>query len=187
MSIDLKGMAKYLAGRLVSEYRINWIYAAEIVPHSDDSEYMVETETAAHRAALCTSATSKVRKSQKYADAGLAGLVLVEDGRPLSVAHFAETSQYTRSGTWHLQEGEVALMDIATEEYARGRGLAPHLIRAATRHYLVQGCRRLIAFVWWSNAPSLRAFKKAGWKKIGFSVELRFGKRWLRMRIPLAA
>lgn len=187
MSDTLKGLAKCLVGWLASEYRINWIYAADTLPGPSDNEFMVETETAAYRTALRTSATSKMRKSQKYADAGLAGLVLVENGRPLSVAHFAETSQYNRSETWRLREGEVALMDIATEEHVRGRGLAPYLIRSATRHYLVQGCRRLIAFVWWSNTPSLRAFKKAGWKRIGFSAELRFGKRWLRIRIPLVA
>jgi RimJ/RimL family protein N-acetyltransferase len=59
------------------------------------------------------------------------------------------------------------------------------LIRAATRRYLTEGRRRMIAFIWWSNTPSLRAFKKAGWKRIGFSMELRFGKHWLRLRVPL--
>lgn len=185
MSSNLKGLAKWLAGCLVSEYRINWIYAADTLPSPDDNEYVVETERAAYRRVLRTSAASKMRKSQKYADAGLAGLVLVEDGRPLSVAHFADTSQYDRPHTWRLRGGEVALMDIATEEDVRGRGLAPCLIRAATRHYLAHGCKRLIAFVWWTNNPSLRAFKKAEWKRIGLSVELRFGKRWLRIRIPL--
>ena len=134
---------------------------------------------------LSGSATYKMRNSQSYADAGLAGLVLLDGGRPVSVAHFAEAGQYGRSATWPLREGEVALMDIATEEQMRGRGLAPQLILAATRFYLTRGRRGMIAFIWWSNDASRRAFEKAGWRRIGGSVELRFGKRWLRIRVPL--
>lgn len=180
-----KTLAKRLVGLCVSEYRINWIYAARVIPRPGDDGPVLESETAAHRAALCSSSTAKMRNSQRYAKAGLAGLVLVEAGRPVSIAHFAETSQYNRASTWPLRNNEVALMDIATEADARGRGLAPNLIRAATRRYLTEGRGRMIAFIWWSNTPSLRAFKKAGWKRIGFSMELRFGKHWLKLRVPL--
>lgn len=185
MNSGIKWVLKRLLHRATSEYRINWIYAADALPDSDDEAFSIEPETAVHRAILRASPTSKMRSSQSYADAGLIGLVLAETGRPLAVAHFAEVNQYGRFSTWPLKDGEVALMDIATEESERGRGLAPRLIRAATRHYLTQGRKRLIAFVWWSNSPSLRAFKKAGWRRIGCSVELRFGGHWLALRVPL--
>lgn len=185
MSLDIKTHIKRLVGRLVSEYRINWIYAARRLPDSDHNGLSVEPESAEHRAMLSDSATYKMRNSQSYAKAGLAGLVLVKEGRPVSVAHFVEAGQYRRSSTWPLRDGEVALMDIATEEQVRGCGLAPQLIRAATRIYLARGCRGMIAFIWWSNDASRHAFEKAGWRRIGGSVELRFGKRWLRIRVPL--
>jgi len=181
----MKKLAKRLLGRVTSDYRINWIYAADALPDFDDQAFSIEPETVSHRAVLRASSTEKMRNSQSYADVGLAGLVLTEMSRPLAVAHFAEVNQYDRTSTWPLREGEVAVMDIATEERERGRGLAPRLIRAAARHYLTQGRRRLIAFIWWSNSPSLRAFEKAGWRRIGCSVELRFGRRWLGFRIPV--
>lgn len=185
MNSGFKRVLKCLLGRVTSDYRINWIYATDTLPVSDDEAFSIEPETAAHRAALRASSTGKMRNSQNYADAGLIGLVLTETGQPLAVAHFAEVNQYGRFSTWPLKNGEVALMDIATEESERGRGLAPRLIRAATRHYMTQGRKRLIAFVWWSNNPSIRAFKKAGWRRIGCSVELRFGGHWLALRGPL--
>lgn len=181
----IKKLARRLLRRLASEYRINWIYATDLPPKLAHDTFAVEPETAAHRTLLLASSTDKVRNSQSYANAGLAGLVLVQNGHPLAVAHFAEADQYHRTSTWPLRPGEVCLMDIATETHARGRGLAPRLIAAAARHYLAQGRTRLIAFIWWSNTPSSRAFEKAGWRRIGFSTELRFGRHWLTVRIPL--
>lgn len=185
----MKGMVKRLFKRalvgLTSDYRINWVYAANAWPEGDDDSYPVVRETYVHCTAFRSSSTAKIRSSQSYADIGLAGLVLTGMGRPLAVAHFAEVTQYNRNSTWPLRNGEVALMDIATEERERGHGLAPRLLRAAVRYYLRQGRERLIAFIWWSNKPSLRAFEKAGWKRIGCSVELRFGRRWVAIRIPL--
>lgn len=185
MTGAVKRLGKVAMGRLVSEYRINWIFAAERMLPGDEGDAVVEPPTAMHRAALLASPTAKMRGSQNFARAGLAGLVLAEGDRPICVAHFAEGSEYGRHSTWPLGRNEVALVDIATEEAARGRGLATMLIRAATRHYLGLGRSRLIAFIWWSNHPSVRAFTKAGWRRIGLSVEIRLGRHWLTCRIPL--
>jgi RimJ/RimL family protein N-acetyltransferase len=48
-----------------------------------------------------------------------------------------------------------------------------------------QGCDKIIAFIWWSNTPSIRAFSKAGWKKIGFSVEILVADTWRSLRVPI--
>lgn len=179
-----KALVKRLLGRVVAEYRLNWIYAADTPPATGDDPG-AEAETPAYRAMLRASPTDKMRTSQSYAEAGFEGLVLAEGGRPLSVAHFAGPDRYDRHATWPLRPGDIALMDIATEEAARGRGLAVRLIRAATGRYLARGHKRLIAFVWWTNTPSLRAMDKAGWKRIGFSAEVRFATRWYAVRLPL--
>jgi GNAT superfamily N-acetyltransferase len=181
-----KALGKALLSRLVADYRINWVYAADkALPDADDDEGLSAIPARPeHHAVLAQSATPKMRSSLSFARAGLAGLVLVEQGRPVSVAHFAERAQYDRDGTWPLDSDGVALMDIATEESQRGRGLAVRLIRAATRAYLAQGHKRLIAFIWWSNAPSIRAFSKAGWQRIGMSVEWTIAGRWFAIRIP---
>lgn len=172
-------LLRKLAGTLVGDYRINWIYAAgqanaepPIVPLA----FCRVDETI--RAALARSGTAKVANSLSYARAGLDGWALVQGGMPLCVAHFAAAESYDRRETWPLAPGEIALMDIATEDHARGRGLAPQLIAMTARHYLDKGAPRIIAFIWWSNTPSVQAFRKAGWKRIGLSLEWRASGAW---------
>jgi L-amino acid N-acyltransferase YncA len=76
----------------------------------------------------------------------------------------------TALGRW--TNDEVALVDLAVR-----------LIPAAMRAYLAQGYKRLVAFIWWSNAPSIRAFSKVGWQRIGMSVEWTIAGRWFAIRI----
>lgn len=168
-----------------TDYRVNWIYAS----HGAAPEIWSDTEDICAinnriRAALAASSTAKVRNSLSYAHAGLTGYVLLAGGLPLCVAHFATPSQYDRAGTWPLRAGEVALMDIATEQTVRGRGLAVRLIAMTTRLLVQQGTRRVIAFIWWSNTPSVRAFTKAGWQRIGLSIEWKCAGRWWHIHLP---
>lgn len=184
MSGGLKQVIKELAGRLVAEYRINWIYVSTAPDKAARSAELTEVDEALC-ALLDKSPTLQVRKAARYARSGLKGLALCEQGKPVCVAHFAEPEQYDRAATWPLAQGEAALMDISTEEAARGKGHAVRLIRQASEYYLGRGYRRLIAFIWWSNQPSVRAFTKAGWKRAGLSIEVRRGPRWRSLRIPL--
>ena len=183
----VKQLAKALIGRIVTDYRINWIYAADtpapLLVLAGES--VIPTDDAA-RAALEASTTHKMRNSLSFERAGLTGLVLVRDGMPLCVAHFAPLGLYDRAGTWPLREDEMALMDIATEETARGQGLAPRVIAAATRHFINANARRLIAFIWWSNKPSVRAFTKAGWRRIGLSLEWQVAGKWYNKRFTIS-
>lgn len=183
----MKRLFRAALGWLVDDYRINWIYAtttpSPMPPRPGDS--IIVTNDAL-RAKLAVSPTDKVRGSLSYARAGLEGLVLVRQGEPLCVAHFARAHQYDRAATWPLRQGDIALMDIATQESARGQGLAPQVIAAASRHFITKAQSRLIAFIWWSNAPSVRAFAKAGWRRIGFSVEWQMAGRWWNVRLPLS-
>jgi len=175
-----------VAHLIFKDYRINWIYAADAgyrTPHvHGDTPHPVDGEL---QRLLALSTTPKMANSLTYTRAGLEGFAIVREGLPLCVAHFARKEQYGRSATWPLGSNEVALMDIVTEGAARGQGLAPKLIAATTRHYLDAGFDRLIAFIWWRNSPSLRAFTAAGWYRAGLSIELQFARRWRCYRIRL--
>ena len=180
--LSLKAPAKALFGRLLDEYRLNWIVASPPEdPGIGPDALTVRALDEDARHALDTSPTPKVRASLKFSEAGFEGLALADGPALLSVAHFATPANYDRHDTWPLRDGEYALVDIVTEEEARGQGHAATLIRAATRHY----GSRLIAYIWWTNHPSLRAFRSAGWRRIGFSFEWRTGGRWRSLRIPL--
>ncbi len=186
MIAGMKHLLRNALGWLVHDYRINWIYATDrpgpVALRPGDSIMPLDD---ALRVRLALSTTDKMRGSLSYARAGLQGLALVRQGEPLCVAHFARAQQYDRAATWPLREGDIALMDIATQESARGQGLAPQVIAQASRHFLTGPQQRLIAFIWWSNTPSLRAFGKAGWRRIGFSVEWRMAGRWWHVRLPV--
>jgi len=187
----IKQLVKALIGRCVTDYRINWIYVTDtpgLLPLLP-GEVVMPLDDAA-RAALAGSPTYKMRNSLSFARAGLVGLVLVRDGAPLCVAHFASPAQYDRRATWPLPAGHMALMDIATEDAARGKGLAPRMIAAASRQLLGTqfqgtGVNRLIAFIWWSNTPSVRAFTKAGWRRTGLSLEWQFAGQRQSVRLGL--
>lgn len=184
--MGLKSLVKDALAGLFEDYRINWIYASAAGDaesgNQPDSIHIISGEDV-H--ALEASSTPKVKNSVSFNKAGLEGYVLTENGKIASVAHFADAAHYDRAGTWPIAQDEVALMDIATEEQAKGKGHAARLIAYATRLYRQSGKRRLIAFIWWSNKPSIRAFTKAGWKRIGFSFEICRGGKWHAIRIPL--
>lgn len=179
-----KAGLKRAAGLLVAEYRINWIYAGSTADGGEPADTVQPVDKAVCEQ-LARSPTLQMRKAAAYANSGLAGLALIDGGVPVCVAHFATPAQYQRTGTWPLASGEAALMDIATEDAQRGKGYAVRLIRQATTHFRAAGHDRLIAFIWWSNQPSIRAFTKAGWRRIGISVELRRADRWRALRIGL--
>lgn len=84
---------------------------------------------------------------------------------------------------WPLQPGEAKLVFLETDPEARGRGLAPKLIRFAMSEMHKRGFTRLYARIWHSNKPSLRALGKAGWQYHALVVEFDlFGRRRLVFR-----
>jgi RimJ/RimL family protein N-acetyltransferase len=178
-----KAMAKSVLNRLFRDYRINWIYASSATKR--DIAATPQPLSPVQIDALLTSPTAKMRNAARFSQGGLDGFAMEVDGTPACVAHFADHARYDRNGTWVIGNNEIALMDIATEEAMRGRGLAVQMITAMTQHYITQGRDRVIAFIWWSNTPSVRAFDKAGWKRIGVSIEVAFGGRWRTVRLRL--
>jgi len=183
----LKRWLKKLAGLFLSEWRVNWILASPGGPAGEPvpDGLTVAPLAATEAAALGLSPTHKVRNSLSYARKGFEGRVLMLGSQIVAVAHFAALGGYEFGSVWPLAAEQLALVDIVTEERFRGKGYAARLIREACDHYHRLGIDSLLAFIWWTNGPSLRAFRKAGWVRIGLSVELRVRSLWLRIRIPL--
>jgi RimJ/RimL family protein N-acetyltransferase len=184
----VKRLAKVVLGAMLSDYRINILMASRNISHYRSAlpvDTVMKPVTNNHVNQLTKSQTHKMRNSVSYTKAGLRGYVLLKNDMPVCVAHFACSDQYDRMTTWPLKTNEVALMDIATEKTAQGQGYATALIKEATNTYHTQDVSRVIAFIWWSNHPSLRAFAKAGWHRIGISLEVNIGGIWRGFRLPL--
>lgn len=176
--------------RLVADYRLNWIYApgdAARVPGLPPATCLVLVGEEERRL-MASDPDPKVRKALCYQQAGARGYALLHEKHLASVAHFADTACYDHSSTWPLARGQVALVDIVTTTAKRGQGLAAPLIRAATEAVTLEGAITF-AFIWWTHVSSRRAFAKAGWRPIGFSIEIERRNRRihsLHLRFPAA-
>lgn len=92
--------------------------------------------------------------------------------------------KYRTRNYWPLKSGECKLISLETSAEARGRGIAPLVLHYATRQMAAQGFNRVYARVWHSNAASLRAFSKAGWRKHAVVIEVFPVRRKIRIVIP---
>lgn len=92
--------------------------------------------------------------------------------------------RYEQRNFWPLAEGQAKLVQIITAPAHRGHGIAGRLITASAQHMREAGFVRLYARVWHSNAPSLRAFQAAGWRRVATVVRCspRWRKKPLRLR-----
>ncbi|HEX7369059.1 MAG TPA: GNAT family N-acetyltransferase [Rhodanobacteraceae bacterium] len=182
----MKAIFRYLARKVFGSYRVNWVFANSAPSQmSLDPVYELREIDDVLCSQIASSNTRKLARSLMFARAGMDGFAVVRQGRPVCVAHFARPGQYDEWDVWPLRTGERALVDITTEQSARGLGIAPQLIAAMTRRYLEEGTCRLIAFAWWSNRPSIRMFAKAGWVKIGFSIDVMLAGKRRHVHIPL--
>lgn len=168
----LTGLAKRLVRHVVHDYRLNWIFASDDTPSVPklpaEIDFAPLDDTALQR--IATTTDPQFRKALGYDRIGATGFVLSTHGEPLSAAHFVDLSLYENATIWPLGADEVALLNIVTQDAAQGYGYAPILIAHATAAMLSPRYRRAIAFIWWNHRASLRAFTRAGWHRIGFSI-----------------
>lgn len=163
------------AHRLLRDYQLNWIYAAPARPVAPAMDGLrLRPMQPSDLAVAERSADIQVRKLLGYPGSGAQGLVLADGrGEPLCVAHFVDRARYGYPEVWPLGEDQLALIDIVTLPEARGRGHAARLIGASTRALLGEGGRTgAICFIWWNHRASIRAFRRAGWRPIGFSARI---------------
>lgn len=92
--------------------------------------------------------------------------------------------RYKTRGYWPLKVDECKLINLATLPEAKGKGLAPLIISQAAKKMSDLGFRKIYARVWHSNAASLRALAKAGWKRHSLVIEIFPGGRRFRATIP---
>lgn len=180
-------MDRSMLKRLV-EYRVNWILTQDHkVATAQPGERLRTAAMSDHvRRVLRNHPDERVRSALSFENAGYKGFALLLDQEPVCVVHFTDSAHYEHAETWPLADHEVALVNIITLPQYRSRGYASQLIKEATAELVPDPFVRAIAFIWWNHTASLRAFRKAGWKRIGFSLELvRRKGRTFTMRIPL--
>lgn len=128
-------------------------------------------------------ATTDPLLEKKILPDGRVHFVLREGDRLLCECYFIGGDAYRDRFPWKLGTRDAVLVRLLTDPAARGRGLAPSLIAEASAIMATDGFERLYAMLWHNNAPSKRAFDKAGWHRIARHLTLSF--RYPRRRIDL--
>lgn len=168
----LTNLAKRLVRHVVHDYRLNWILASDATATVQPLPEQIDVAPLDNAALQQIAATDdqQFRKALGYDRIGATGFFLSKQAEPLSVAHFVDRTLYENATIWPLGADEIALLNIVTQDAAQGLGYAPILIAHATAAMLFPRYRRAIAFIWWNHRASLRAFTRAGWYRIGFSI-----------------
>jgi GNAT superfamily N-acetyltransferase len=109
----------------------------------------------------------------------------MKGSRIAALCFFWYGERYSARNFWPLSQGEAKLVQIVVLPDMRGQGIARSLIQFAAQDMHHRGFRNLYARIWWSNTPSIRAFERAGWKRVAAVVDacVVFRKESFRLRL----
>jgi len=121
-------------------------------------------------------ASPEIRSLRAYAAPNSQGFAWVENGQTLGGCWYWYGETYrSRRNFWPLQPDEAKLVQVSVDALSRGRGIATRLIVDSAHYMQSLGFRRLFARIWHNHGESLRAFEKAGWRRVATVVVLRPG------------
>ena len=105
--------------------------------------------------------------------------------RIVGLCFFWYGKRYSTRNFWLLKEDEAKLVQLVVLPSMRGQGIAGQLVEFATRDMSRLGFRYAYARIWWSNEPSLRAFKRAGWRHVATIIDISLPYRTKPLRLKL--
>jgi RimJ/RimL family protein N-acetyltransferase len=170
----MKELVKKLLRLVVGDYAVYHIYAEDpegaAPPARRNDEF---TLRALSPEDLAGSADPEIREQAGYLGEGAYGFGCFENGQIVGVCFYWHGARYLKRNFWPLGPREAKLVQIFTLPKMRGRSVAPALIAHSASAMRNEGFERSYARIWHSNLPSVRAFERAGWKKINTVVQLK--------------
>jgi GNAT superfamily N-acetyltransferase len=187
--LDLaKAALKKLARILVGDYAAYYIYASPDqgygAPSTAERPDLRVAEVDVGTIQSC--AEPLIRAQAHYLGPGAHAYACLLDEGIAAVCIYWFGERYRTRNFWPLREDEAKLVQVVTLPEMRGRGVATILIASSCRAMLERGFHRAYARIWHSNAPSLRAFDRAGWRRLALVLEVN-PLRWprpIRLRVP---
>ena len=131
------------------------------------------------------STDSLIREQVGYAGSGSHAYACFDQDRLVGVCFYWFGERYLERNFWPLKNGEAKLVQIITLPDARGAGVASTLIAQSCRDMGTKGFTKTFARIWHSNTPSIKAFERAGWKRIDLMLEINPFRRSRPHRIHL--
>jgi RimJ/RimL family protein N-acetyltransferase len=166
-----RSLCKQLAKSVIADYSIYYIFAvdvAEVAPANSPFEFGEVDRVQLQEA------DEEVKVSRGYAGDEAIGFSLFENAKPVCAAWFWYGARYRERNFWPLAEREAKLVHIITSPSMQGKGLAPLLLDHCVKAMHERGFQKLYARIWFSNTPSVRAFRKAGWQRIALVITVKF-------------
>jgi len=182
-------LAKKLARTLFGEYAAYAIYSRSTndTPQSHSGVAAAFTVAQVGTREISDSKEQLVREQAWYAGPDSIAYACFDGDRIVGVCFYWFGKRYQQRNFWPLVEGEAKLVQIVSIPAMRGHGVATTLIASSYRDMTQRGFGRAYARIWHSNTPSLRAFEKAGWTRVGFVLELNPLRRPRPIRIRFDA
>lgn len=171
----LKATAKRVARALLGDYALFYIYTNEspaTPPVAREDAVFDVRRVHDEGAVLRDSAEELLREQSFYGGFQSACFGCFAGDALAGVCFYWFGERYRQRNFWPLREGEAKLVQVVVLPQWRGRGAATTLIGESARAMAADGFRRLYARIWHSNAPSLHAFERAGWRRIALVVEV---------------
>ena len=159
-----------LGARVLRDYEAYWIFRVDPVqgPQDEAETAIVVSEVGLPQLHALSSAL--LREQAWYGGEGAHAFVATHADEPAGMCAYWHGERYRRRNFWPLRQGEAKLVQVIVEPAHRGRGVASRLIRASAAALGMRGFTALYARVWHSNAPSIAAFRRAGWHRIALVV-----------------
>ncbi|AZP12223.1 GNAT family N-acetyltransferase [Undibacterium parvum] len=170
----MKQLLKALAKILLGEYALYYIYTrsakdSPLAPAKVPHAFTVQTVDAAM---ILKSEDPLILQQAGYLGSGTFAYACLEGPRIVGLCFYWFGERYRERNFWPLLEREAKLVQIISLAEMRGRGIASRLIEISCQDLLAQKFERIYARIWHSNLPSIKAFERAGWKRIALVIEI---------------
>lgn len=184
----MKDVIKWFLKRLFGDYALYYIYSLQaseprsLVPNPSGLDFVVLDQSA-----IQASGDTLISDQGWHHGDECHAYGYVDGVRIVALCFFWFGNRYRKRNFWPLSDQEAKLVQIVTLPEVRGQGIGSALIANAGDDMFKKGFRRIYARIWHSNAPSRRAFERAGWERIALVVEInpRGKKKPLRIKLPV--
>ena len=182
----MKSFAKWLMHLILGDYSAYYIYARSCdtgEPSCAVAGFPFRFEEI-DESAISRSPDVLIREQAYYAGSGSHVYACLEGDRIVALCSYWFGERYLKRNFWPLADNEAKLVQIISLPEFRGRGIATSLINASLQDMAGKGYGKAYARIWHSNIPSIRAFERAGWRRIALVMEINpfRQRRPIRMR-----
>lgn len=185
----MKALAKKLAHMVLGEYSAYYVYAqsAQGAKHAATQITSTFSVRKMDASMIRSHADATIKEQADYAGIEAHAYACFDDERIVGVCFYWFGNRYLQRNFWPLAAGEAKLVQIISLPEMRGRGVATTLVAQSCRDMMQRGFHQTYARIWHSNTPSLRAFERAGWRRIALVIEINPFRRSRPVRLRFSS